>query len=98
MLSIGEFSKICMMHNQNAPALRQRIGLLKPVHYNRDTGYRYYEVVNNLFRYAPYPETEKIWLYTRRNRKTSSNQNQKDCLNPALDEKYMRRKPIRSKS
>ena len=43
MLSIGEFSKICRCTTKT---LRHcdRIGLLKPVRYNRDTGYRYYEV------------------------------------------------------
>ena len=48
MLSIGEFSKICRCTTKT---LRHydRIGLLKPVHYNRDTGYRYYEV-SQLFR------------------------------------------------
>lgn len=41
MLSIGEFSKICMV---SVKALRHydKIGLLHPVEINPDTGYRYY--------------------------------------------------------
>jgi DNA-binding transcriptional MerR regulator len=42
MLSIGEFSKICMCTTKT---LRHydRIGLLKPACYNAENGYRYYE-------------------------------------------------------
>jgi len=42
MLSIGEFSKICRC---TAKTLRHydALGLLKPDHYNPETGYRYYE-------------------------------------------------------
>ena len=41
MLSIGEFSKICKV---TVKTLRyyDRIGLLKPVHVDDMTGYRYY--------------------------------------------------------
>ena len=42
MLSIGEFSKICMCSTKT---LRHydNIGLLHPARYNGETGYRYYE-------------------------------------------------------
>lgn len=43
MFSIGEFSRLCMV---TPKTLRHydAIGLLKPVSYNEETGYRYYDV------------------------------------------------------
>lgn len=43
MLSIGEFSKICEVSTKTL-RYYEEIGLLSPVHINRETGYRYYEI------------------------------------------------------
>lgn len=43
MLTIGEFSKICRVSTKTLRYYDQ-IGLLKPGHVGRDSGYRYYEV------------------------------------------------------
>lgn len=44
MLTIGSFSKVCMV---SAKTLRHydRMGLIKPVHLDSFTGYRYYDIV-----------------------------------------------------
>lgn len=59
MLSIGQFSKVCMV---TIKALRyyDRIGLIHPFHINEETGYRYYSedqiqhmlLINRLKRYG----------------------------------------------
>ena len=43
MLSIGEFSKICLVTTKTL-RYYDEIGLVKPVHISNDTGYRYYDI------------------------------------------------------
>ena len=43
MLSIGEFSKICEVSTKTL-RYYEEIGMISPIHTNRETGYRYYEI------------------------------------------------------
>lgn len=43
MLSIGEFSKICLVTTKTL-RYYDEIGLVNPVHINNDSGYRYYDI------------------------------------------------------
>ncbi len=87
MLSIGEFSKIFRCTTKT---LRHydRIGLLKPVHYNRDTGYRYYEV-SQLFRMLLIQKLKKYGFTLDEIGKLLESK-PKD-LKTALNEKYMQK-------